>query len=83
MQIYYIFCDLIGDLKSEIGHAPCDKKCYSEHQTLFACVEGMGMRLWSQVHCKSRLVALTTQYVVTMVADNLRGLQLSVSSLRD
>ena len=39
----YIFCNLIGDLKSEIGPAPCDKKCLSEHQTLFACAEGLGM----------------------------------------
>jgi len=28
----YVFCNLIGDLKSEIGPAPCDKKCCSEHQ---------------------------------------------------
>ena len=42
----YIFCDLIGDLKSEIGLALCDKKCCSEHQTLFACAEGLGRRLY-------------------------------------
>ena len=36
---------MIGDLKSEVGPAPCDKKCCSEHQTLFTCAEGLGMRL--------------------------------------
>ena len=41
----YVFCDLIGDLKSEISPAPCDKKCCSEHQTLFTCAEGLGIRL--------------------------------------
>jgi len=39
------FCNLIGDLKSEIGPTPCDKKCCSEHQTLFARVEGLVTRL--------------------------------------
>jgi len=37
--------DQIGDLKSEIGPTPCDKKCCSEHQTLFTRVECLGMRL--------------------------------------
>ena len=36
--------DLICDLKFEIGPAPCDKKCCSEHQTLFARAEGLGTR---------------------------------------
>jgi len=31
--------------QSEIGPAPCDKKCCSEHQTFFACAEGLGTRL--------------------------------------
>ena len=26
----------------EIGPTPCDKKCCSEHQTLFACARGSG-----------------------------------------
>ena len=36
---------LIGNLKSEISPAPCDKKCRSDHQTLFVCVDGVGRRL--------------------------------------
>ena len=31
--------------RTEIGPAPCDKKCCSEHQTFFACAEGLGTRL--------------------------------------
>ena len=34
--------NLIGDLKSEIGPASCDKKCCSEHQTPFARARGCG-----------------------------------------
>ena len=37
-----VFCNLIGDLKSKIGPAPCDKKCCLEHQTLFARARGSG-----------------------------------------
>ena len=37
-----VFCNLIGDLKSEIGPSPCDKKCCSENQTLFARARGSG-----------------------------------------
>ena len=41
----YVFCNLIVNLKSEISPAPCNKKCCSEHQTLFALVESLGTRL--------------------------------------
>jgi len=34
-----------ADLQSEISPALCNKKCCSEHLTLFAHVEGLGMRL--------------------------------------
>jgi len=37
-----VFSILIGDLKSKIGPAPFDKKCWLEHQTLFALVKGLG-----------------------------------------
>jgi len=33
IQSNYIFCNLIGDLKSESSSTPCDKKCHSEYQT--------------------------------------------------
>ena len=54
---------MTGDLKSEISPAPCDKKCCSEHQTLFACVEGLGTRL---IHCsraKTEIAMATTGMV--------------------
>ena len=45
-----VFCNLIGDLKSEIGPAPCDKKCCSEHINTRPSLhvrEGLGTRLGS------------------------------------
>ena len=45
-------CDLIVNLKSEICPAACDKKCHSDHQTLFACVDGVGRRLGQTVNKK-------------------------------
>ena len=41
----WVFCDVIGYLKTEVSPAPCDKKCCSTHQTLFTHAEGLGMRL--------------------------------------
>jgi len=38
----YVFCNLIGDLKSKISPAPCDKSCCTEHQTPFTRAEGIG-----------------------------------------
>ena len=42
MQLWLGLLQSDGDLKSEIGPAPCDKKCCSEHQTLFARARGSG-----------------------------------------
>ena len=39
----YVFCDLIGDLKSKIGPTSCDKKCCSENPS-----SSHMQRVWAQ-----------------------------------
>ena len=44
-----VFCDLIGDLSSEISPTPPAKKWCSEHQTLLAHAKGLGTWLPASV----------------------------------
>jgi len=55
---------LIGDLKSEIGPAPCDKKCCSEHQTYFARVRGSGHETKPRFHPLGRKKVIPWLFVL-------------------
>ena len=50
---------VIGDLKSEIGPALCDKKFCSEYQTPFTRTEGLGTRLYVN-HSQQRFLNMTS-----------------------